>query len=377
MDIEGILSDQYKIIDAEEDLSHALSMFRGEEDDTSALLVFKDKKYIGIITQRIIFRSRRDPSEKIRTLVKPSPKASINNDIYYIAKLMFENELKFVPVFDNSKILGVVRDEDVLDLMSKTEFGNRRVKEFMTEDPITVDENETIASAINIFRENGISRLPVTSKEKLVGMVTMHDFMKVIVPKNRPTFGSMTNDKIPLIGIPIKNIMSEGVVTVKPDDSVKDLIKSITEKSISGLVVCEDGFMEGIITKTDLLGAISRFGEEEKHFIVQFSGEVTTGMDGIISELNRFTDKFEKYLEKGVLHIYFKHHGQTYNGVPLVLCKIKISSPKGYLLGKGEGWGEEAAFHIALDHVERHALKMKEVAREKWVEKRLLEKIKF
>ncbi|MDY6966601.1 MAG: CBS domain-containing protein [Halobacteriota archaeon] len=374
--IEDIISENYEKIDAEETLSHALSMFRGEEDDKSVLLVFKGKKYVGIITQRIILRSRLNVSEKIKTLVKASPKASINDDIYHISKLMFENELKFVPVFDNSKIVGVVRDEDVLDLMSKTEFGKRIVKELMTEDLVTVDENETIASMVNKFRENGISRLPVLSKEKLAGMVTVHDFMKVIVPKNRPTTGSMTHDKFPLLSMPVKDIMSENLVTIKPDDSVKDAVEKMIERGITGLVVYEDG-MRGMITKTDLLGAISRMGQEEMNFFVQFSGEITSDMDRIVSELTKFTDKFERYLKQGVMHIYFKHHGQMFNDVPLVLCKIKISSPKGSFVGKGEGWGEEAAFHIALDHVERHVLKTKEMVKDKWAEKRLLEKISF
>lgn len=377
MEIKDILSDQYKKLDVEETLSHALSLFGGDEDDTNVLLVFKDKKFVGIISQRMILRSKRDPSEKIRTLVKPSPKLSIGDNIFHIAKLMFENELRYLPVFDNSDIIGVVRDEDVLDIMSQTEFGNEKIREFMTEDLITVEEDDTIASVINIFRENGISRMPVLSKEKLVGMVTMHDFIKVIVPKNRPTSGSIAPDKNPLLGIPVKSIMSEGVVTIKPDDAIKDAVKSMIELGISGLIISENGFMDGIVTKTDLLGAISRMGQEEKDFYVQFSGEITTDMDGISSVLNKFTSKFEKYLEKGILHIYFKHHGQTHNDIPLVLCKIKISSPKGSFVGKGEGWGEDAAFHIALDHVERHILKMKGITKDKWAEKRFLDKISF
>ena len=128
----------------------------------------------------------------------------------------------------------------------------------------------------------------------------------------------------------------------------------------------------GIISAT-----IENPTEKEKSFFVQISGEIKSDMDSINSELDKFTAKFEKYLEKGVLHIYFKHHGQTYNDIPLVLCKIKISSPKGSFVGKGEGWGEVAAFHIALDHVERHILKMKGMIKEQWVEKRLLDKINF
>lgn len=337
--------------------------------------MYKDKKYVGIVTQRIILRSRLDPSEKIKTLVKPSPKASLEDDIYYIAQLLFENELKFVPVFEKSKITGVVRDETVLDIISETDFGKLKIEEFMTEDLITIDENETIASVLNIFRENAISRLPVISNEKLCGMVTVHDFMKVIVPKNRPKTGSVTHDKAPLLGIPVKNIMSVNpVTTIKPDDTIRNAVEKMISQEITGLVVFEDG-IKGMITKTDILRAISRIGHEEKDFIVQFSGGNTSDMGQIQSELEKFTDKFEKYLGKGVIHIYFKQHGQTYNDVPLVLCKIKISSPKGSFVGKGESWGDEAAFHLALDHVERHVLRSKEMVKDKWAEKRMLDKM--
>ena len=56
-----------------------------------------------------------------------------------------------------------------------------------------------------------------------------------------------------------KDIMTKDVITVKPDATVKELAKLLTEHKISGVpVVDEDGNIVGIVTENDLVSRNKR-----------------------------------------------------------------------------------------------------------------------
>jgi CBS domain-containing protein len=55
-----------------------------------------------------------------------------------------------------------------------------RAEDIMTPNPITVDHNEDVSSAVLIMIRNGISGLPVVKKSLLCGIITKSDIVKAI-----------------------------------------------------------------------------------------------------------------------------------------------------------------------------------------------------
>jgi CBS domain-containing protein len=53
------------------------------------------------------------------------------------------------------------------------------VSEVMKEDPITVSPETTTLEAIQIMRRERIGCLPVLDNDRLAGMVSEHDFMRI------------------------------------------------------------------------------------------------------------------------------------------------------------------------------------------------------
>jgi len=372
MEVRELLTENYESINAEETLSRALSKFR-ENDNVDVLIVFKDGKYIGILTERIIVRAFRDPRTKVKTLAKRAPKISPETSIHDAARLMFENELKHLPVFNNGKLIGVVTDEALLLAVADTEFGDVPVRELMSPDVITVGEDDTLAAVLNTFREHGISRAPVVKDGKLVGIVTMHDCIMAIIPKKRLTRGAISEKK-PRLGIPVTNIMTESVITISEDVVVRKAVELMVSNGISGLVVTRDDKISGIVTKTDILEAISKLGaEKDEDFLLELTaGDVRFDRSHVEKELRRLVEKFGVFLKRGVVHVYFKRHGERFKRHPLIFCKIRMRTDGKLFIGRGEGFGGDAAFHIALENLERQILKAKELNTESW---RLLEKI--
>jgi len=56
----------------------------------------------------------------------------------------------------------------------------------------------------------------------------------------------------------VKEIMTREVITVSPDDSLKNVGEILKEKRISGLPVVKDEKIVGIITLTDMLKVLER-----------------------------------------------------------------------------------------------------------------------
>lgn len=125
------------------------------------------------------------------------------------------------------------------------------VKYWMSERVITLDENTSIMKAIQVLKEHKIRRIPVTSENKLVGIVTDRD-IKEAMPSKTTTF-EVHELYYLLSELKLKDIMTKDPITVYPDDTVEYAAVLMLENKISGLpVINKEGYVVGIITQTDI-----------------------------------------------------------------------------------------------------------------------------
>jgi CBS domain-containing protein len=100
------------------------------------------------------------------------------------ASLMEWQRIRHVPVEDHkNRLVGLVSYRSLLRLISR--HGSRKsgehiaVSEVMERNPITVTADTSTLDAIELMRRHGIGCLPVVHQDRLVGIVTEHDFMNV------------------------------------------------------------------------------------------------------------------------------------------------------------------------------------------------------
>ena len=86
-----------------------------------------------------------------------------------------EKYISGVPVVKNGKVVGVVTRQDLL----RNPYEEQTAL-LMTRDPSVISPNTTIVEAAKIIRSKGIRRLPVVEDGKLVGLVTVADFIREI-----------------------------------------------------------------------------------------------------------------------------------------------------------------------------------------------------
>ena len=158
----------------------------------------------------------------------------------------------------------------------------------------------------------------------------MHDLLQLIQPnKTEHGEGSIGTENSPMRNIAVKEIMTDSVVTAKPDSTIREAVELMIKRDIQGLIVYDEKKVRGILTATDVLlalAALKRNEIKQHSFTLQMShgNLVDYDRDYVYASLTGFIKKFEKFLVGGYVNVYFKQHKETFRGTPLILCRVRL-----------------------------------------------------
>ncbi len=365
--VKNVFTNSFSTVNENDSISKCLELFKREMPPVIAVLDEKGK-YAGVISRRWIIRSRLDPATtKVKTLMRPAPKVSPDFSLSKAAKLMIESGVRQLPVFEKSKLVGFVTDEDIIHGAVTQEWGNTAVELIMSRAPQVIDGSRSVGAVLSLFREHGVSHVPVTDKGKLVGIISIQDIIEQIFqPRQKQTRGEIVGEKVPVLSIPAKGIMAQPVITVVPETSVKEAEKKMHDQDISCLVVLSKERLVGIVTKLDFLEPISQMEVPDRKLAVQFGVKgiaVNPDQQGfMMDEFASFARKYGDALESGTLFVYLKTHGTNHKGVPLLHCRLQLRTVNGSFFSSSEGFGVEPTFRVALDRLDKRLLRSKELS---------------
>lgn len=128
------------------------------------------------------------------------------------------------------------------------------VAEIMTTDVLSVDPQNSVATAIRLMRTGQLRRLPVVQDGRLVGIVTSGDVRRITGLSS--VVRDPSGDNFLWQHIPVANMMTFDVITASPDMLIAEAARLMIEHKIGGLPVVESGRLVGILTTSDLLEAL-------------------------------------------------------------------------------------------------------------------------
>jgi predicted transcriptional regulator len=364
--VSDVFTKGYTTVNENDALSRCLELFKKEMPPVLAVMD-ENGKYAGVISRRWITRSRLDPaSTKVKALMRPAPKADLGMSLSKAAKMMIESGVRQLPVFEKKKLMGFITDENIIHGAVTQEWGNTLIKTVMTKAPYTIDGSRSVGAVLTLFRERGISHVPVMDEGKLIGIISIADIIEqIFTPRKKQTLGDIKGEKIPMLNIPAKGIMTKPVITVPQETSLRDAEKKMHDQNISCLPIIVDGRLVGIVTKLDFLEPISQIEVTERKFTIQFGiKDIEVNPDEqafMMSEFDNFARKYEDVFELGTLFAYLKTHGTNHKGVPLIHCRLQLRTGKGQFYSSGEGFGIEPTFRVALDRLDKRILRSKEL----------------
>lgn len=133
------------------------------------------------------------------------------------------------------------------------------VKDSMSTNPITITPSTPVLEALNIMRKNKIRQLPVTEKEKLVGLVTERELL-MVSPSPASTLSIYEMNYL-MSKMTVKEVMVKNPVTVEPSANIEEAALIMRDNKLGSLLVTEGGSLMGIITQTDVFDSlIKMFG---------------------------------------------------------------------------------------------------------------------
>jgi CBS domain-containing protein len=158
-----------------------------------------------------------------------------------------------------------------------------KVRDVMNVKPVTVQADAPVSEAARLLRENKISGMPVLDGEKLVGVVSESDLLRLLsvdekegglwLPSPFEVFEIPFRDLMKwermhasLEEIPKKNVgnvMSRNLHEVGADDSIEEASSIMTRHRINRLPVVEDGRLVGIVTRGDIISGLGMQNAED------------------------------------------------------------------------------------------------------------------
>ena len=125
----------------------------------------------------------------------------------------------------------------------------------------SIGPDATVYEALTLMAEKDVGALLVLDSGQLVGILSERDYARKIVLKGKTSRET-----------PVREIMTEKVVWVRPDQTIEECMALMTNKHIRHLPVMEEGRLLGVISIGDVVKDII---SEQEFVIAQLENYIT------------------------------------------------------------------------------------------------------
>jgi CBS domain-containing protein len=113
--------------------------------------------------------------------------------------------------------------------------------------------DSSVYDALKLMSEKNVGALLVMEGEELIGIISERDYARKVILRGRSSLQT-----------PVKEIMTEKIVTIDPDQPMTECMKLMTDKRVRHLPVMEDEKLVGVISIGDVVKEIIA---DQKSFI--------------------------------------------------------------------------------------------------------------
>ena len=283
LEAQDVMNKDVVTIEADETVIGAAKMMARE--NISSVVIVEGGRVAGILTETDLVRRVNDDQYDLNTTqvcrVMSSPVVSIapGESVLRAGEVMESNHIKRLPVLSNDRLVGIVTQTDMVRVL--TSFGMRHVvSDIMSDRVFTIQRKESTARATEMMANENIASVVVLDDSEVVGVFTEKDYLKRVIAGQREP--SETR---------VEEVMSSSIMTVDGDYSVFNAKKIMENTNIHQLVVIDEGEILGIVTQTDIFTAIKDKLQTEQDNHLQLledteSNIYTIDLEGITTYVN-------------------------------------------------------------------------------------------
>ncbi len=243
----------------------------------SKIFVFDNDKPVGIITDKDIIRFLY--IDKSGRRLDGVYAAEIMNNVCFVfdnmtcqhaAQMMIINKISTLAIGSKENLEGIVTKTDLLKYYVNNQQDKSKVSDYMTVSYFSATTDDKLYEIIKKMILYDISRIVVTDgKNNPVGIITNGDIFKITMTTNNLDIvqSSLSNyteqdglwTEAGFVGSQLAaETMTEGIITIDSDTSVKTAAKILVDKRIDCLGINNNqGELVGLINKTNILYALA------------------------------------------------------------------------------------------------------------------------
>ena len=168
-----------------------------------------------------------------------------------VFKLMLKKDVSRIVVVEQDKPIGIVTLRDLMDRLGSSKLAGLppskiRISTVMTENPLIISPEAELEKAARIMLDRNVSCLPVVENNKLVGILTKTDLIRVCKDLDKVTVGSIY-------------IKYDSKIT--PQTRIVHAKMEMWKNNLKLLPVQEFGSLVGLLTEKELVKAFYKIRE--------------------------------------------------------------------------------------------------------------------
>lgn len=202
---------------------------------------------------RSLLNAKSITTMKVEPFLYPIPFVTPNDPIQKAANIIAHYRVREAPVVQKNKIVGVVTAKNILKLLSKKDNKWIKANLIYTQNPIVISSEESLSNARKIMTTKKLDHLPVMNKGKVKQVLTSTHLLEAIIPQEKQGRQSMGSRTVHKLESRIGNIGSTRIPQCTPNDDLNKIVNLMQKTDTTCCLVNLWENLQGIITLRDIL----------------------------------------------------------------------------------------------------------------------------
>jgi CBS domain-containing protein/ribosome-associated translation inhibitor RaiA len=340
LSVSEMIETNYPNISHSESISRLISFFHSSESYES---IVTNAHPPSLVTVRDILKIRHPTRTSVSKISIKPPGISPNTLVYEASMKLVQNNIRILPVMDDDKLVGVVRQTKILEEMANCDdLRNFKSGDIMIENPVTATRDSPASVVKSLMLRKGISHTPIVDRDgKLTGIITAKDLIwQFIKPQESVKKGEKRGEKMKLLEIGIKGLSDRNPLTIPRNMLVSDVVQEMASQKKSYALVVERNKPVGIITPRDVISILGNFRPtiQIPIHVIGFRGsdnELVQSYKGKIERVARRGLKIHPDLQEIVIHGKISSIRGMKKSYSL---RARASTPSGIISVTMKGW---------------------------------------
>ena len=273
MKVSEIMTKDVVSVGPDESVQRTISLM--EAQNIKEIPVVENTKMIGMVRfEDIITITKASPNMKIKNKMIQPPSLKPTAESSEAIDLILNTGIEAIPILNQyGKIVGIVSDYDIINHEMGNNLFNQPVGRVMRTNIPSCSENSTISDVRKIMDFNKVDRVPIVDEDnKFLGIVLQIDLLRrFYITSDTGGKKDMKKGIEKVMSFPIKGIMRDIGNKIRLTDKISDALILMLSENLKGIVILNhEDRPAGLLLRRDILSLLSEEGKEG--FVINLSG---------------------------------------------------------------------------------------------------------